>query len=169
MSTSPKIKDDFVELVEKSREKKSSQTIYNASIEHAEVLLKNLFKVAIDNKKDVKIVSGNLNDDFYKKLVDDARKAFEKGCKVSLIVLNQKVDLKDNAFANAVKNNASGEVLQQTKSTTCFLPHFMLVGKDAFRIEKDHEQTKAIASFNDQEIGTVLYESFEELKSKITH
>lgn len=160
-------KDDFFEFVEKKRKEKSTELIYNASIDHATVLMQQLFQVAIDEKKDVKIISGDLKNEFYEKLIVDIDKVFDAGCKVSLIILNSNNNnLDNNAFANACKNNKNGMLKQQTNDQIV-CPHFMLVGNEAFRLETDHEQSKATACFMNQEIGSILDKSFDEVLKTI--
>ncbi|MBI5562050.1 MAG: hypothetical protein HY894_04240 [Deltaproteobacteria bacterium] len=158
-------KDSFEALVEKCRSKRLPTIIYNASKDHAEALCKNLLQVAVEERKDVRIVSGNLDSDFYGRMEADVRKALETGCKVDLIVLNAETDLSNNAFAKAVRQ-MNGNVLQQSTGRIVS-PHFMLVGKELFRIEKDHEQAKAIASFNNPDIGETLFKYFDEVKAQI--
>lgn len=155
----------FVELVKDCYEKKRSRIIHNASIEHAKVLFQYLFTAATDGRKEVEIVSANLNKEFYGALVTDAQGALDKGCKVSLIVLDPETDISDNLFANTVNNHTMGKVWKSQELLKA--PHFILVGDNQFRLETDHAQTKAMASFNNKEVGSFLKECFGELQNTI--
>lgn len=152
------VEHDFVKIVEEARRKKSTRTIYNASVEHAEVLFKNLLAEARENDEDVRIVTGDLREDFYARLTDEIRPLAKK---VKLIVLNKEINLDNNAFWRIVRDGGGTALRIEAK-----MPHFVLVGHNKFRLELDHKQTKAIASFNNPSIGNALESAFDKLSEK---
>lgn len=154
----------FAEFVEECRKKRSSRTIHNISKEHAAVIIKNLFQVAIEDKKNIKIVSGELDNEFYGALKDDIEVAMEKGCGVDLAVLNEHSNLDENSFASAIKSHKNG-IVSQGKSPMDPCYHFVLVGDRSFRVETDHRKTKAFASFDNPEVGGFLGGYFDMIKS----
>ena len=82
---------------------------------------------------------------------------------VKLIVLN-KIDLTGNAFYKAV---AEGGGVAYKSSADYRMPHFLLVGDSQFRLELDHKQTKAVASFSNPAIGKILKSAFDDLEKEI--
>lgn len=156
------INDSFKKLVEKCRQTESTQIIHNASFEHAKVLFKNLFQIARENNERIRITTGVLRDDFYGELVDDLKACLEKKVEVEVLVLEPKCNLKSSSFATALKKYG-GKLSQLTKSVKG-TPHFIVVGEKRFRFEQDHDNTTAIASFNNPQIGAMLNNIFIELK-----
>lgn len=153
---------EFSKIVADCRKKESTKIIHNASYEHARELFINLIDEARVRKEDVLITSGNLNPDFYGVLIDDTKEAIKGGVKVKLAVLNPSADIKNNPFANMVLKE--GGVVYKAKGEMKY-PHFILVGDKRFRLELDHEQTKAIACFNNPGIGKFLKDNFEAIAS----
>lgn len=157
------VDQEFLKLVDECRRKQSSQMIHNASYEHAKVLFANLIQEAGDLKEDVIIVSGELHQDFYGSLTEETECALKKGVRVRLAVLSPGADMEQHPFVDLLRRyNAT----IYTPSNSLSIPHFILVGDKRFRLETDHKQTKAVASFNNQQAGAVLKDIFENCISK---
>lgn len=153
---------DFAKLIKECREKKSDRLIYNASFEHAKELFRALLEEAKIFKLPVKITSGALRLDFYLSLVDDAQKVIDSGAKIELAVLSpeSEVNLKNHPFVELLlKNNC---IVRQVTAKKKGM-HFILVGDKRFRFETDHEQTKAVACFNNPTIGKILDAEFSKI------
>lgn len=151
---------EFSKLVEECRKNKSSTIIHNASYERAKELFINLFEMAIERKEEVKIVSGDLHADFYESLCEVAKKTMDSGAKIKLVVLNPEIDLSKHPFSKLIleKNNEVFQAIQPVEYL-----HFILVNNKRFRLELDHKKTKAIASFNNLDIGDVLNALFNKI------
>ncbi len=154
------MKDEFVNLVNECFKNESSQFIHNASKDHAQVLIEKLIDFAIKKKVDIKIVSGHLTNDFYNLFNEKIATALEAGCKVSVIVLRP-LELAKNKFAETVRNHSRGSCKQIADGINA--PHFILIGDSAFRLEENHEEAKAIASFKNSHIGDILNNLYKKL------
>lgn len=156
----------FEQLVKECRSKKINRTIYNASRGHANILLRNLFESAHENnaKDAIKIVSGYLDPNFYGSLGEAICAASADGCDVSILVMNEKSDLDNNPFIQPLKGMSGVTCIQYKGPGTKLAPHFVLVGKDRYRFEVDHDQATAEANFNDSDFGgflNILYKAIE--------
>lgn len=159
---------NFVKLVRYCRKRHDSKTIFNASFSHALVLAKNLLDCAKETGEPVRIVSGNLEKDFYEGLTEKIKELQD----VEVIVLNPGSKISENSFVQELKKKeAKGEsvkVIQASKDMSSKLPHFILVGKNKFRVETDHEHAKALACFNNSEVGGILSQAFIDFKEKLS-
>ncbi len=154
--------DEFAKLVEQSCRERSPRIIHNASFDHARILIRCLLQLAGRDKAKVKLVSGSLRPEFYGELVGALRTSMDQGAQVEAIVLDAKAPLGSNQFAETIRER--GKLLvNRGNISPSELPHFIVVGPDAFRMENDQEQAKAIASFNNAEIGQVLVQFFDRL------
>jgi len=68
----------FEEFVKECSDKNLSTIIQNASKEHALTLFQELLDSSIKNNETVKIISGNLDDDFYNNLVPTLKDCLKK-------------------------------------------------------------------------------------------
>lgn len=151
--------DDFAEIVRVARETESTRSITNASISHAFILADELFQYAIDKRLDVRIVSGTLEVDFYDRLVGKAERILEAGNRIEIVVERfDDTNISNHAFYKLVKNHGKGLVVVSPITNT---PHFILVGNKAFRLETSHKAKEAVASFNDNALGTILLFMFK--------
>lgn len=153
---------EFSKIIADCRKKESTKIIHNASYEHARELFINLIGEARVRKEDVIVASGNLNPDFYGELVDITKEAIKGGVQVRVAILNPTTDVKDNPFSAMILKE--GGVVYKAKNEIR-IPHFILVGDKRFRLEVDHEQSKAIACFNNRGIGEFLKNVFEKIVS----
>lgn len=141
--------------------------ISNADIEHARIAVEAILDVAIQDKTDVFIVTEKLRSDFYNDnvLVEKVREVLKNERKVEILLLNPTTDLTGNSFAEAIKDNPdTGEIYRVAKEDKKS-SHFTLTGDRVFRLETNHEQTKAIISFNNEIIGGSLLNEFKRLKN----
>jgi len=158
---------DFTNLVDNCSSKKLDTIIHNASKDHALYLFKKLMQSATPCEE-IRILSGHLNAEFYGGLVEDLRECINKNCTVSIIVLNATIDIAKNQFAKLA--NESGKLIIAPEGYGINIdkhPHFIVVGKRAFRLETDHSQAKAIASFNEPEVAGTLISIFDRLKENL--
>lgn len=159
--------DSFTELVDRCLEKELDKLIYNASWDHALILYKRLFKAALMyDDKDIRIISGHLTREFYKELVSDVSACLEKGVHVEVLVTEPQADIGENEFARAVRASSNGFVYASDRALST--PHFILVGEKRFRLEEDHKQCKAVASFKNQDITGSLIRVFDLIKKVVT-
>lgn len=157
---------DFTKTVQSYRKRKCSAAIYNSSWEHAAILYQELLGAALEEKKDVKIVTGHLNPDFYSDLINTAQELLQKQ-KIEVIVLNTDFNYEGNDFAALIDTSVNGSLIINHDKLLTKAPHFILVGDDIYRFETDHNNTKAIASFNNKPFGKFLFEIFNNLKTDI--
>lgn len=155
--------DDFARVVAQCRADQSPRILNNASIEHAKVLFENLIKEGINRKEEIRLISGNLNEEFYNKLLYLADELIEQNINVQIIIAYPDTDIKNNQFANKI-NSVDKRCVYKAKQKIN-VPHFILVGDKRFRIETDHEETKAIACFNNEVVGKSLKTIFEQAKA----
>jgi len=76
--------------------------------------------------------------------------------------------LDTNKFAKELKKHNPAFLTQKPEGSNIKSAHFILVGDKRFRAETDHDQAKAIASFNRESIGETLSEIFTQIKSNIS-
>ncbi len=155
---------EFARKVRKCRQEKSPETIDNASIAYAAILLDELFGFAKDEKAtEVLILSGRLFRNVYDQLVEQIRSLLDTKCKVKVIVVESGSSIESNAFFKAVRDHENGEVLCLGKNAD-LERHFVVVGDIAYRLETDDKESTANACFNDQSgVVQVLKEKFSEL------
>lgn len=145
--------NDFEKLVKKYYDNNSNEQISNGSMEHAKILVGYLFLYAKEKSKNVKIITGTLEKDFYN-LFTPSIKDILNNNKVSIISENTCVD---SDFKRAIEDSSNGSIIENNKNS---LPHFILVGNAAYRLETDDNIKLAIASFNRPNIGKFLLEIF---------
>ena len=167
--------DEFTKLVERCRKNQDSRLIENAAWSHAQTLFVNLIQAAFERSRvePIRIVTGSLNKDFYAsdKIIDAIATYLSKeGANIEVVVLNSDADLTDHPFVEAVKNSGKGSVIvADANAPLQQVPHFIVVGDRRFRLETDHGQTKAIACFNNKEIGAYLINLYKRVFACINH
>lgn len=146
---------DFEKIVETCRRKSLNRDIDNSAWSHALILFKNFFLAAKEVGENVDIVTGNLNPEFYGNLSSYAQECLEAGLKVRLIVLEKNTQLTNNPFAKLIAAHKNGSIYMPNQDNLS-VPHFILVGNNKYRFETDHAQTKAVANFNNPNMGGFL-------------
>lgn len=162
-------KSEFELKVDRCRKGNSPELISNAAWSHAVYLFKSLLEVAADKKEDVRLITGSLNDDFYSSLQEPLKKCMDADVNIDVIILDGSASLNNNTFASIIKRYPHGSLEQAPDGYSLGAAHMLLVGDDAarFRLETDHAQTKAVASFNNAEMGKTLLTVFADIKSTI--
>jgi hypothetical protein len=145
--------NDFEKLVKKYYDNNSDEQISNGSMKHAKILVKYLFLYAKKTGKDVKIITGTLEKDFYN-LFTESIKDILNNNKVSIISENA---CEDSVFKQTVLNSSNGSIAENNTNS---LPHFILVGNATYRLETDDNLKLATASFNRPNIGKFLLDIF---------
>ena len=162
-------RSEFELKVDRCRKSNSPELISNAAWSHAVYLFKNLLEVAADKNEDVRLVTGSLNDSFYSELEEPLNKCINAGVNIEVVVLDGNAELDGNIFASVINGYQHGYLDQTPEGYSLGAAHMLLIGKNAarFRLETDHEQTKAVASFNNPEMGKTLLTVFADIKSTI--
>ena len=149
---------------------RTGEPVYNDSVEHAAIILHNMFLHA---DRSVKILTGVLNKDAYgRRTIIDAAVRFLKDDSHEISILYENGDLsrddtlQQHPFLRAVKSNNNKRVkLQQVppavQDTYGF--HFVLMDDDSYRFEPDKAKLGAVAAFGDQAGGKHLQSLFSEL------
>lgn len=159
----------FEQKVLSCRNNESAELIQNAAWGHAVFLFENLLQVASEKKESVRLITGHLNNDFYSELSGELDKCIAADVLVELIVLDSEQGLDDNVFYNKIRGYSKGSVITAPNGFSMSAPHMLLIGDDArrFRLEVDHEQTKAVASFNNRGMGETLLSIYNEVKERM--
>jgi len=154
---------NYKEWIDDCYAKKLNQEIDNANQEHAFLLFEKLLDKADRDKEDVKIISHQLFASFYERLIDKVQKIIDNENKVDIIIETKVEDDQNNAFYSKFK-----EFILKASPNFIELPNFIVVGDHAYRYETDKNSIKAIANFNDPEMGKFINKLFEDIKIKLT-
>ncbi|VVH62146.1 hypothetical protein BSPWISOX_2041 [uncultured Gammaproteobacteria bacterium] len=152
---------NFEDIVKRCYQKNSDEEISNGSIKHAKILADYLFRYAKEKNKDIKIVTGSLDGGFYNNFSDIVKEILTKN-KVSII---SEKPYEDSSFSQEIKKSANGtiKIIGKDDKVTS-LPHFILIGDCAYRLETDDRLKLATASFNRPSIGQFLSDIFDRFK-----
>jgi len=156
--------DAFEKLVESCRRKDRPTLINNAAWDHALFLFYNMLDLAIEREASVRLITGSMNEAFFgdKGIIDRIQRLIDKRIPIHVLVVNNpSFSVDDNSCAKMINNYEQGFVLVAPNPVP--VPHMLLIGDDAkcFRYETDHEQTKAVASFNNAEMGSSMNSLYE--------
>lgn len=167
--------NNYRELVERLAKTNSSERIPNATIDHATVLIENLFAHAHEK---VRILSGQLNKDVYgaSEILGKARTFLRGECGVSnegkkrleILLQEPQLDIGENPLVRMCKEEPEFSNICEVKcisdakdrEISC---HFIVADGKAWRFEPDKRTPAAIACFNEPEIGKQLDEMFDVL------
>lgn len=151
---------DFEDIVKKHYPN-SSESISNGSLEHAKILAKYLFRYAKEKNQDIRIITGVLEKDFYE-LFSTIIKEILINNKVSII---SEKNYQESKFIDEINNSKNGNIKVISESDNIeSLPHFILVGDCAYRLETDDNLKLATASFNRPGVGMFLLDIFNRVK-----
>jgi flagellar basal body P-ring protein FlgI len=153
---------DYKKEVEKCQKKRLNKDIPNASKEHAKLLFKNMFKESKDRQQNIKIVSGHLNNTFYKEYAADAKIILDAGQTIDVIVVDENINIEKNDFAKVIKAHKNGTLRLGVQIEMA--PHYIVVGDYCYRIEDDHEATIATANFNNPTMGQFLNSFYQDMQ-----
>lgn len=157
---------DYDKLIQEHYKSLSSKEFENGSVEHAKILVKYLFKMALSKKLDMKMISGCLNGEFYDNFTESAKKLLAGGNRISLISVKSP---DEGSFKDVLKSDNSGNasiIVADDKVDS--LPHFILVGDSAYRFENSDILCTAQASFNKPSMGKFLNFLFEDIRKSLT-
>lgn len=148
---------DFEKLVKKHYEKNSNEQISNGSMDHAKILAQYLFICAKEKRRDIKIITGTLEKNFYEIFAEPIQDVLKNN---TVSIISEK-PCENSSFKSAVENSNNGsiKVIKQSDNTTS-LPHFILIGDSAYRLETDDNLKLATASFNRPNVGKFLLKIF---------
>jgi len=164
--------DSFIRLVQDAQALQLNKNINNAAIDHALILSEYLLKEAAERKKDIKIVSGSLRNEFYNDLYKKTEQYLEiikkNQTKIDIIILSKEQthenNLAENKFANFIKKELEKSSIKFCNDIK--FPHFFLVGDRSYRYETNHKETKAVANFNNKETGKILELLYNTISNK---
>lgn len=158
--------DEYSQLVRALALKRDGQPLYNASIDHASVVIENLFKSA---RRKIDILSGDLNPRVYgrNEVVQEAMLFLISNPEHRIRVLLEK-DLAEarklhpffkmfSEFANVELRIAPSELQEM------YTFHFVVVDKDCYRFESNKNLPAATAAFGDSDGARNLSGIYERL------
>ena len=143
---------------------RNDDTIYNASIEHASIIIEEMFLGA---SQSIDIFTGRLNADVYGRdfIIDAAKEFLKKGHQLNVLfeenILDGDIGL--HPFIRGVSQLKEIEVrrLKQELKKPEF--HMILMDEDCFRFESDKRKPDAIAVFGNRKIFQNLREIYTSL------
>ena len=154
--------------IEALAEKRAGEPIYNDSIEHAAIILQNIFSHA---RHSVKILTGQLNRDAYarrgiveevKRFIEDDTHRLQILFETESLVAEKKIYhhpfLREIAGSDRVQLRHVPQGLQQMYNF-----HFVLMDEDSYRFEPDKAEFGAVAAFGDKDGGKNLAHLFSTL------
>lgn len=162
--------DNYREQVARLARRRDGEPIFNGSIDHAAVIVENMFKAADSH---VEILSGELNPRVYG-LPEVIREAslflVDADHKLRILVEeDQEADRIDHPFFEAFKDRDNVEfkrVLPESQEIYDF--HFLVMDGDSYRFEEDKTKPAAIAAFGDVEGAENLGKIFEDIWSNFS-
>jgi hypothetical protein len=146
--------------------RRDGSPIYNASIEHARVIIETMFLSA---DGEMSILSGSLNPQVYGGYdVVSAALGFVRRSGTNMRILleeREQIVYQDNPFVHllSVANRVQFRLVSDHDQ---YKYHFMVSGCDSYRYEQDRGAPEAIAAFGHESGGKVLCEVFDILWDK---
>jgi hypothetical protein len=160
---------EYRKIASKYAENSTNQRIPNGKKDHAAILIELLFDHA---KRDVRIFSGDLcTEVFGCHEVQNATERFLNNPGASLKILIQKEHdeswLENHSYGKFLKEKASDfsgsvSVRQAVGNYSDNINHFATKDDSSFRYETDHNESRAIANFNEPETTTGLNKVFDQ-------
>ena len=157
--------DDYRRHVKELADRSSKDLIPNGGIDHAAVLIENLFSHAISA---VRVFTGDLNARVYasEPIVSNAKEFLQSGVGKKIKILVQNPDVARNLNHELLRMCASvgpdlcevkiaNETDQELKS------HFVIMDEKGYRFEPDREKPTAIGCFNDKSTAKRLCDAFD--------
>lgn len=159
---------DYSSRVERLAAKRTGEPVYNESLEHATVILRNMFAHA---QHSVKILTGELNQAAYgtREIVDEARRFLQDPEHTIFIlyeddVLSDEQSKRNHPFLRAVEGQDRIQMRLVPKDfQDRYAFHFVLMDEDSYRFEPNKQKFGAVAAFGDNEGGNNLGRLFEEI------
>ncbi|MCK4841943.1 MAG: hypothetical protein KAT04_08675 [Methylococcales bacterium] len=164
---------EYNKMVRDFADQKSEDLIPNSGIEHAEVLIKNLFSHA---SNEVRILTGSLNARVYgtREVLASVDEFLHSGGNKKIKILLQDVD--DNAY-DYIKSHPLYLRCKELGESMCEIKfskdnkdklqsHFVVIDNNGYRIEPDKSEPIGIGCFNDEETSKKLVDKFDYLFNK---
>lgn len=142
--------DEYRQLVRSIASKRDSQPIYNASVEHASIVIENLFAKA---KRRVDVLSGNFNPRVYGRtaVVEEAKLFLASSVNNKLRVILEEDSPEDRAIHPFFQMCADSRSVQLRIASQdvqdLYGFHFVLMDNDSYRFESDKTKASAVAAF----------------------
>ena len=146
--------------------KRGGDPIYNASVEHASVVIEEMFARA---RKQVDILSGSLNARVYgrHRVIEEARLFLASSHTNRLRIIVESDSLRDreiHPFFRAVHDYPNIKLRTAPSDVQDLYGfHFLVVDTDCYRFERDKKQADAIATFGDRRGAQNIKGIFEQL------
>ena len=141
---------EYRQLVRSLASKRDGQPIYNASVEHASIVIENLFAKA---EQRVDVLSGNFNPRVYGRatVVEEAKLFLASSVNNRLRIILKEDSPEDRAihpFFQACADSPSAELrIASQKVQDQYGFHFVLMDNDSYRFERDKTKAAAVAAF----------------------
>ena len=158
--------DEYRQHVRLLALKRAGDPIYNASAEHASVVIEEMFARA---RKQVDILSGNLNARVYgrNRVVEEAKLFLASSHTNKLRIIVETDSLRDreiHPFFRAVHDYPNIELRTAPSDVQDLYGfHFLVMDSDSYRFERDKKQAEAIAAFGDRRGAQNIKGIFEQL------
>ena len=156
---------DYTNKVRRLADNRAGEPVYNESLEHAVVILQNMFSHA---RKSICILTGRLNEDAYGDpgVVKEARRFLESPDRRIRILFEDEY-LKDVAHHPFLAIETGQKKIEKyfvpEKLQNNYKFHFIVMDEDSYRFEPDRKEYKAVAAFGDAQGGQNLGRLFEQL------
>ncbi|MHB8562388.1 MAG: hypothetical protein ACYDDA_00305 [Acidiferrobacteraceae bacterium] len=176
--------NEYYKNIDICAETKRNQMIANGFAEHAVYLMTKMFSHAANH---VRLFTGGLVDDIssgasgvpalvYKspELIAAAERFLSsENSRLEILVQDNCDSLSSRAFVREINQKKSSGVIKGTveirKVSERNMPlkhHFMVLDESGYRLELDHEKTKAIANFGDSDFASKLATVFDDILFK---
>ena len=154
--------------VEALAKERDGEPLYNASIEHATIILQSMLSHA---QRSVKLLTGELNKEAYgRRAIVNQVKRFvgEESHSLQILyeeeALGQENTADRHPFLEAVADKSQVELRYVPKGLQSrYGFHFMVIDGESYRFEPNKERFEAVAVFGDREGGKNLEELFSTL------
>lgn len=149
-----RVMDDYNQLVRTLALKRDGEPLYNASIDHASIVIENLFKSA---RRKIEILSGDLNPRVYgrNEVIQEAMLFLISNPEHRIRVLLEKDHAdarKLHPFFKAFSGFANMELrIAPSELQEMYTFHFVVVDEDCYRFEGDKNLPAATAAFGDRD------------------
>jgi hypothetical protein len=162
--------------VKKAAVERIGKPVYNASLEHASVIVENMFEYANSN---VCILSGELNARVYgrEEVVEQAKLFLAHPAHSARILLEDGTVANRNGhpFFEELEDAENIEIRALPKEMqNSYNFHFLVMDDDSYRFESDRSKCAAVAAFGDSDgaknmrrIFDILWESGEALEPRL--
>ena len=155
----------YREKVKRLARQRSSQAIFNSTIDHAAIIIESMIETARD---EICILSGSLNPRVYGRdeIVSQAQFFLaDTDRKMRILVEDfDEVNFRENPFIDEIAESRNVEFRVTSRDTAASLDfHFLVCDEGAYRFEEDKTKPSAIASFNDPDGAANLRNIFEKI------